>query len=881
MPLSAPPVLDALPVQLRLIQRAATGTTVLGATLAAQAPLGVNGDQGYQSGNFEPVLSEQGTMTVTLPNSAGADGRLHRNRFDCLTDSTYNQGDEWLEVWHGVAGRGRLLFVGTPTDWRIGRTTIALTLTDGTGPLELQRETAAGFWTHAPRDVFEHYSKAWRVILADDFDAGADAAKWSSTGTNQTGSVRLSTAGQGIAVLGTTQAGVTLASERIWRLEATYANLILGGTGRVILALSTSDTTVVELSVGATFIEINIDDGSTADVVDVAATYPVTTRDLTVAIEGRDRFILFYVGGQLIHVVEYDGATAALVYRPDVSTTTGAGVDLQSILFRRADPYLIRGSTKGDYRLPGTLPSGGLRGTYFDEADLRPLTASNAALRRMLAPTRQPYARRQDATLNFASATPPTFQPAGPAAGEWFSARWTGAIFLDLATTDIFLRVTGLQYNVRVWVGKTMYGEQAIDHWHVVAASGFTGFTPALRTHLGVSVAGWYPIRIEWVQFTGTGGIQMAMSTTGLGGAYTTVPTTLLSPYGIYESDVRYDSHAEQVKAVVNTFGYQYRCDPKSLESGQFPGEVVPKVRVGRDTDKILAPSESTEVELTGSAQDTVQTLLADAAGLADPNNAVQLTSESVNYAAVMPAAIADRHMMLATGYESLSDITDPALLATRLAAMLGLRLAPWEEIGAKPRGARELRDTFPLTGSLALFAWEPGDGIRIVDEQIGFADTSPRQIIAPSWPFKPDGLLAPSVRFRQRPRSQQDALRELVRAVLLPQRNYQGQLAIVQGTWTSGASAEFTRVAIPLNLADIVECVLVVGYKSDASSWTIKDFPTLSSIATFNTSGRVDLTAFVKRRTDGYGSTGQAMLVQVVAGTGAAECMLELTVRV
>lgn len=880
MPLPSPPVLDALPVTLRLIQRAATGTTVLGATMATQAPLGINGVRGYQSGNFEPALSEQGSMTVTLPNAAGADGKLHRNRFDCLTDATYNQGDEWIEVWHGTAGRGRLLFVGTPTDWRVSRTTIALTLADGTGPLELQRETAAGFWHHAPRDVFEHYSKAWRVILADDFDAGADAAKWSSSGTNQTGSVRLSTAGQGIAVLGTTQAGVTLASERIWRLEATYSNLILTGVGVVSLALATSDSSLVQVDVGATFVEITIDDGTTPDVVDVAATYAPATRDLTVAIEGRDRFILFYVGGQLAHVVEYDMATAALVYRPDVSTTSGAGVDLENILFRRADPYLIRGVAKGDYRLPGTLPSGGLRGTYYDEADLRPLGQSNAALRRMLAPTRQPYARRQDATINFASANPPVFQPAGPASGQWFSARWTGAIFLDLATTDIFLKVTGLQYNVRLWVGKTMYGEQAVDHWHVIAPSGFTGFTPALRTHLGTSVAGWYPIRIEWVQFTGSGGIQLSASTTGLGGVYTTVPTTSLSPYGIYESDVRYDSHSEQLKAIVSTFGYQYRCEPKSLESGGFPGELLPKVRVGRDTDKVLTPSESTEVELTGSAQDTVQTLLADAAGLADPSNAVQLTNESVNYGAAFPPAVADRHMMTATGYESLSDITDPALLATRLAAMLGLRLTPWEEIGAKPRGPRELRDTFPLTGVMALFAWEPGDGVRIVDEQLGFADTACRQIIAPSWPFVPDGLLAPSIRFRQRPRSQQDALRDLVRAVLLPQRNYQGQLSVIQGTASSSASGDYIDIGLPANLDDVVSCNLIVAFKTDSSTWSVKNLAG-TTLATFNTSGRVDLTPYVARRTDGFGATSQSMVVQLVGGTLAAAGRLELTVRI
>lgn len=877
MPLASPPVLDALPVQLRLIQRAATGTAVLGAMFAAQAPAGINGVEGYQSGTFEPPLSEQGSMTVTLPNGAGADGKLHRNRFDCLTDATYNQGDEWIEVWHGVAGRGRLLFVGTPTDWRISRSTITLTLVDGTGPLELQRETAAGFWNHAPRDVFEHYTKAWRTVIADDFDAGADPAKWSSSGTNQTGSVRLSSAGQGVAALTAAWDGITLASERFWRLEAAYSNLAFTGVARVILALTTTDTTSVELAIGATFTELTIDDGSTPDVVDIAATHDAATRDLTVAIEGRDRYVLFYVGGKLVHIVEYDAATAALVYRPDVSTTAGTAVDVQSILFRRADPYLLRGATKGDYRLPGVLPAGGLKGTYYDDAELRDFGDTTAAYyRRVLTPVRRPYARRVDATVNFASANPPTWQATGTG-GEYFSARWTGAIYLDLATADVTLRLTSLNNGARLYVAKTMYGQHLLQQWANPTGAPYTLTSGSLRTHTAASLAGWYPIRIDYVQGVTSGGIQFQQSIGG--GAYAAVPTTSLSPYGIYEAEVRYDSHAEQLKAITNTFGYQWRCEPRSLESGAFPGEVVPKIRVGRDTDKILAPSESTDVELSGSAQDTIQTLLADAAGLGDQANAAQLTTESVNFAAVWPAAIADRHMMTATAYESLADITDPGLLATRLAAMLGLRLSPWEEIGARPRGSRELRDTFPLTGSLALFAWEPGDGVRIVDEQLGFADTACRQIIAPSWPFGPDGLGAPSVRFRQRPRSQQDALRDLVRAVLLPQRNYQGQLVIVNGTQASSPVTtlidNFTIVSLPLNIDDLVRCELVVQVKTDASAGTI-NVNSASTGITLNTTGRYDLTAFAARSA----ATNPRMYANVSGHTGTAEYTLELLVR-
>lgn len=886
-PLSYPPVLDALPVQLRLIQRAATGTVVLGATLAAQPPLGINGVKGYQKGNYEPPLSEQGTMGVELPNGAGADGKLHRNRFDCLTDATYNQGDEWIEVWHGAAGRGRLLFVGTPTDWKVSRTTITLTLVDGTGPLELQRETAAGFWHHAPRDVFEHYTKAWRTLIADDF-ATIDAVKWTTTGTAVTPGVKLTPAAINTTVslvpVTAQWEGVAPATDRMWRAEMTYNRALLTADGVQFEMVSDANSGTIRLGVGGAVTTLALYDtaGTLYDSATLAQTRSLVAIGSTVALECRDRWILAYVDGALAISLELDAAPAG-TYRPRASITSGGTVGgtitVDNILLRKAAPYLMRGTDKGDYQLPGILPSGGLQGEYFDESDLRTYGVTLAYLRRTLAPTRKPYARRQDPQINFASATPPTFQPVGSASGTYFSARWTGAIYLDLATTDIFLRITDHQWNARVWIGKTMHGEAAMDHWYITAPAGFTSLSPSMRTHLGTSVAGWYPIRIDWVQFTGSGGLVLAQSTTGLGGAYSTVPASSLSPYGTYKAEVRYDSHAEQLKAVTNAFGHQYRCEPRSLESGTFPAEVVPRIRVGRDTDKVLTPSESTEVEVTGSAQDTVQTLLADAAGLGDQANAVQLTSESVNFAAILPAAVADRHMMVATAYESLADITDPAMLATRLAAMLGLRLAPWEEIGARPRGSRELRDTFPLTAALALFAWEAGDGVRIVDDQLGFADTTARQIIAPSWPFGPDGLGVPSVRFRQRPRSQQDALRDLVRAVLLPQRNYQGQLVVVSGTHASHPATAYvdnvTIVSLPLNLADLVRCELVIQVKTDASAGTIA-VNSVSTGITANTTGRYDLTAFAARSAP----TFPRVYAQVTGHTGVAEYTLELLVR-
>jgi hypothetical protein len=898
---SIPPVLDALPVQLRLVQRAATGTVVLGATLAAQAPVGMNGTRGYQNGRYEAALSEQGEATITLPNAAGADGKLHRQRFDCLTDDMYELGDEWIEIWHGVAGRGRLLFVGTPADWRVNRTTVTLILTDGAGLLELQRETAAGFWVHAPRDVFEHYTHGWVALLADDFPNGVDATQWAvnDSTTPTPGVVRLGPMALGLGTKYIEASGglVNLFTERHWRLELGYDRSLLGDA---FLTLAMTHTgaggSFISMDVSATRIQINIQNSvGTLETQTINAVQGASKRGAKAAIEVRDRWALFYVDGKLAMSMEYDMAEPGddywvrVMLNNGTGATSGSFVDLDQVLLRRADPYLMRGTVAlggtddGELRLPGTRPSGGLWGAYFDDADLRQLAGSIVSYhRRLLAPTRVPYAKRQDAQVNFAVATPPAWQAPGPPNGEYFSVRWTGAIFLDLAVNDVFMRLANVDLSARLWVGRTTVDRPACGVWASGGAPPTTITSGSMRTHMGASLSGWYPIRLEYANTSSGGGLALQWATTS-GGTYTAVPATMLSPYGIYESDVRYDSHAEQLKALVSAFGLQYRCEPRSLESGRFPGEVVPRIRVGRDTDKVLTPSEATEVELSGSARDTVQTLLADAAGLADPSSAAQLTSEAIQFSAIRPAAVADRHMMVMSGYESLSDITDPALLATRLAAMLGLRLSPWEEIAARPRGARELRDTFPLTGAMALFAWEPGDGVRIVDDQIGFADMSPRQIIAPAWPFVPDGLGAPSVRFRQRPRSQQDALRELVRAVLLPQRNYQGQLVVVTGTMISIAAPGpgFSSAPLPMDIADVVKATLVVGYKTDTSTWTASIHTGASSILSFNTAGRYDVTPFIKARTDSVGGAGREVAVGMTGGTGTSQGWAELLVRV
>lgn len=904
--LQAPiPVLLQAPVRLRHAKLAAAGTAVVGATLAAQDVSGINGERGYQSGTYEPALSEEGTAKVTLPNAAGGDGVLHRRRFRCLTDGGYQPGDEWIEVWEGAPGRGRALFCGTPVDWKVGRSSVDLTLADGTALLPQQRENAAGFWSHAPRDVFEHYTKAWRTVVADDFVGGAlIGTRWfydatsspGATATNQPNAVRLTVGAINTTsyfqTLGGYWPGVNMSTSRAWRAECKFSIQNLTGTVSIAFTFgwgggSPAYATIQYWSDTGS-IEAILSNTSPAVTIDKVIALPVT--DVTLAVERHDRWVFFYANGTLVWAGEATGWQNSLnanFGQPSVAVIAGspAGgyVDLDYIVARDLQPYLMRGTDKGDYRLPAAPPPGGLRGSYYDEADLRPVgdTTGNFYAR-VLSPTRAPYARRQDATINFAAASPPTWQPAGPAGGLYFTARWTGAIYLDLANVDVNLRLTSLDNGARLYVGKTTFGQELLAQWANPTGAPYTLTSASLRTHLGASLSGWYPVRLEYVQGVGSGGIVLQQSLDG--GAYAVVPSTSLSPFGIYEAEVRYDSHSEQLRTLVETFALQYRCEPRSLESGLFPGEVVPRVRVGRDTDKVLEPPESTDVEVSGSARDVASALLADAAGLADQANAAQLTAEALNFLALWPAAAEDRHLAIASGYESLSEITDPNLLRTRLAAMLTLRSAPWEEVGARPRGARELRDTYPpsvpFLGSLASFDWEPGDGVRIVDDGLDINDSSPRQIVAPSWPFAPGGRGSPTVRFRQRPRSQQDALRQLIRAVLLPQRNYQGQLVVVNGSLGSApASAAvpdiYSRTSLPSDLSTVVAATLVIQYKGDTSAGTIT-INGASTPLTAQVPGRYDVTPYVARPATGE----QRMYAGLTGHTSVAELMLELLVR-
>jgi hypothetical protein len=132
---------------------------------------GVNGRQGFQSGQNNRKLREEADFTLVFPNDVGGDGVMHRDRFRILADTgSYRIGDEWIEVYEGDPPGGDLVAVVTPVDYTINRTSIELHCKDALITQTHSRETAGGLqWIAAPRDVFDHYTSGWEAWAADDF----------------------------------------------------------------------------------------------------------------------------------------------------------------------------------------------------------------------------------------------------------------------------------------------------------------------------------------------------------------------------------------------------------------------------------------------------------------------------------------------------------------------------------------------------------------------------------------------------------------------------------------------------------------------------------------------------------------------------------------
>ncbi len=854
-------VLQPAEVRLRhIIQGGGPGAvTVLGASYVPQPREGVNGGQGFQGGSFELRLGEEGGFSLTFANAAGGDGALHRDRFRILNSGKgrYKPGDEWIEIYIGR----QLKFVGTPTKATVTRGQIEISGTDALPLLQRTRENQVGFWHHAPRDAFEHYTGAWRALIADDFTAvtrsdrgvaGAAAvtAGRASTGPGQTGTVS-------------------------WIHDPS----LMGRSWRVDVIADVPDATQ---STGGFPLSISIADTYFSVFADRQALFQLAAagsgvfgpritlgQQSTFTIEARDGWRWLTIDGKVIAVIP------ANYPRPQPGTALtvqlGQVVTVRQVLLRGHEPLLRRGADRGDARLPGLPTTGGLAGHYYSGSEesqyVWPLASPLT-----LAPHKDEIASRLDSTPYFPLVTSATWQPPGVSPNH-FGARWTGAIHLDLAAHDYALQITAGDVG-RVWVGRTWLADCLAESSLGAPGTGtISQTTPGLRSMLGTE-SGWYPIVIEYTQqrSSARSGLTVTMSTDG--GGFAAIGPSLLSPYGCFTQQVRNESHYDQVKAIADTFGYQFTVKPRALESGEFPGALVPRVRVGRDTDYVLGSDDATDMSVSVDAEQSADAIQADAAGLADTGGAVQLTAEEFLFDEVAG------HMLIVQDSESLSDITEPALLAQRLSSLLALRAAPWEEVNARPPGFRELRDSFPLTGQLAEFDWAPGDGIRLRLPELGVEDPSPRQITGVTREFNPAGVKPPVAAFRQRPRRFRDTLRQLKRLAVVPQRYFQGQIAAVASELIAGPGT--AQIVLPPNLSRVLSATVTIAQTADpATTWDVFVNDSASATLTGLRVGHYDFVPAVAPLTIGERRMTVRLAVGQLGGLAGCQFNLQLVIEV
>lgn len=758
--------------------------SLLGLTLAARwlPDLTIPHSSVLAEGSYTLRLDDAGEFSLTFPNAVAADGIHWRDRF------SPELGRDWVEIYRD----DRLDFVGQVQRVERDRGQITVSGTDAWGLLRKAYERDRT-WAAAPQEVATAYTRVPVAVIADDFLGNSLAGGWDDM---PSGHVTTGVSGSQVTITvanaSTARQGLEYALDHVlgdtWRLTV---HLTAQGTApfAAVTLRTPTDDYVIEATGSASNAEVltrtDALTGSPVCAASGAGRFPLPR---TLVVERRGRWVCSYLNGVLTGFVEFQSAEGVDRVRIENRGSIGQTLIVDSVTLIEYQPLLSRGTDQGSYVLPGDYPPGGLRGRYFNDADLMSATGRHT---RFLAPDRTPYVERLDPVINTSGGL--SLPPQPGASGDHFSVRWSGAVYLRGDLGDYPFELTSTDDGVRLWVGRTAFPDALIDAWDL--AAGTQTATWDASDH--GAEAGWYPIVIEYFEDTGSAAIRLQFTppasytdpggTALTGSSKVTVPSTSLSPLGCFDNRIQGQSHFDVVQQAAAQFGYQQRVEPMSLESGEFPGRLVPRVRVGRDTDVILEVDDSDRHTpilapgVTVDGADQVLTLIGAGAGIADGGGA-QVTVEITDMTGLAGALFAME------GTVDAGDIAFPSLLQARLDAELALRRPPWEEVRGTPLAQDQLADSWPLTAALLAMRWQPGDGVRLRIPDIGVDDLQPRPLLQVTRTITPLGVTGTQVGFRQRPRTASAWLRGNLKAAMSARRNYQGQIVTLLGELISGS---------------------------------------------------------------------------------------------
>jgi hypothetical protein len=869
-------VLDDTAVTARHIVRADESTPgaveVLPGQWWAPAPGdALEGEQGWVSASVDRRLSDHGLLnSLVLPNAPGPDGVEHKARFAYRTDPRAKVGTDWVEFTDRASQRA--LAVVSPISGPVTGSTVTPSGVDAGALLAGWREEQVAPWTaSAPHDVIDWYSQAPTALVHSPFAADLDGWTPAVSGGGATsvahtaGGVRLLAQPPASVVGHATLTHPAATDGRVagWSVTSAVRPVALGGGGKSggtylrMSGLSASGLAwglYIWPGAGQLLLQLQFGALGSGPIYDARVPMPSTPdpQGVELSVHARDGWMIVTCNGQVaIQVRRAAGNDLHRVQFAASCDQAATGAARAEMVVRRCSikavrPFLRRAAPAIDYRLPGAPPSGGLTGDYYLETNTwakQPMYGPfwNAAL----APLAEPYATRIDSQIGFGGAS---WMPPGPPSGRQFAVRWHGAIYLPLDEHDVTLRLDGgggtgpIVGMARAWVGTTRASSPYIDAtWAGEQQAGVTG--PSVQMHLGTSESGWYPIVIEYAVGGTTNPPHVLLSISTSSGMVI-VPATQLSPYGCWSGDAAGESHREMIDTAAQSSGMQWRMQPRTLESGEFPGRLEFGRPVGLQSDFVLGEHAATEYMSDTNAAEVANRIHGDGAGLGKADGSDQgLTVEMLD-----PEATNDP--WLTTRYEQLADITERTLMQQRLDALLVLHSTPHEVVAARPRVTAdeqvyEWADAFPTVGEARTLFWEPGDGIRLDLPSVGVQDLTPRQIATVQQTLRPAGRVPPVFGFRQRPRHFRERLRALSRQSAVQRRRYQGQIALLSGsngsTSTGIAPDGYSRLGLPAGGVRRVD-LRVIGMSGTAGIEVLG----VATGITATQAGTYDVTAWV-----------------------------------